>query len=485
MVGIKMGDGHNYQSAILSPFRYGTVLDLAATSNGVVDDQQATHATPGQPASGGHDPDTKLVVSLNPAKEQSDKGQPTHPHPQAKLSIHIDTDSRPLKRKSRNAAQDLDTSKCLRSTSVEPPPHSLASGSNGPAPASPGSESRPAEPVTENTPVAQPHKSLPNFHKNRRMDTEAPAAAVRLSEGVMTMPNGQQYTAPPPGGFPVPQCVESPWRNTSDRNRADWGAEPGPKGWVRVYRAKYNANARETVEKLRFVIPRLVDAPGVIISPPTAREELDERLPPPGTSRFPYIMTLQNFSCTDDEEANKFVAGTVQAKLKSIKEASEFLAKHSSETDAAAAAKAAADTIDSIHAKSLEIALPGGGKDVVWNIYCLPPPSIDFFNFLEWCSAARGLTYDTARFGTGVPRMARDQLFCVGCKSYDHPMGLCPYPRIVGWFGPSLNSLASDDKTLRAAEEQAEKKNPKGGKGGKPGHRSAKAMYRPKGGRRG
>ena len=95
------------------------------------------------------------------------------------------------------------------------------------------------------------------------------------------MTNGQQYTAPPPSGFPRPQCLESPLRNTTDHNRAVWAAQTGPKGWVRVYRGKYEANARDTVSKLKFVIARLVDAPALVISPPTAREDLEERLPAP------------------------------------------------------------------------------------------------------------------------------------------------------------------------------------------------------------
>ncbi|KAJ7763571.1 hypothetical protein DFH07DRAFT_734682 [Mycena maculata] len=309
------------------------------------------------------------------------------------------------------------------------------------------------------------------------------------------MTNGQQYTAPPPGGFPRPECVESPWRNTTDRNRADWGAQAGPKGWVRVYRAKYTANARDVVSKLLFVIPRLVEAPGVVISPPTSREDLDERLAAPwnflissiseeALTRltdqctwstptisfmvFPfdmplprYVMTLQNFSLADDIESNKYIARIIKAKLKSIKEASDFITKHSAADDT----KAAENTIESIDVKSLEITITGGQTDLIWNIYCTPPKSLDFFHFLEWCTAARGLVFETDRFGTGVARMGKEQLFCVGCKSYDHPTGLCPLPRIVGWFGPSVQSVSSEDKTLQQADERNERKAPKSGRG--------------------
>ncbi|KAJ7469430.1 hypothetical protein FB451DRAFT_1176670 [Mycena latifolia] len=313
---------------------------------------------------------------------------------------------------------------------------------------------------------------------------------VRSSDGVMTMTNGQQYTAIPPEGFWPVQCVESPWRNTSDRNRAVWSAVEGPKGWVRVFRAKYLPNARDIVAKLNFAIPRLVDAPKVVISPPTAREELDERLAAPWnflisdipqaslnrlTSQylwstptitfmvFPfdmplpnYILTLQNFSLPDSNESNVVVANTVKAKVKAIKEATDYLVKRITAADPAAAA---AEMIDSIEVKSLELALPGhnAGTDVVWNVYCKPHSSLTFDDFISWCGAFRSLTFETDRYGTGVPRIGKDQLFCVGCKSYDHPTGLCPLPRTIGWFGPSVRTMTSEDKTLQTSDERTQK----------------------------
>ncbi|KAJ7141888.1 hypothetical protein C8R43DRAFT_1200390 [Mycena crocata] len=243
----------------------------------------------------------------------------------AKLSDHIDTDSRPGKRKAPPPAEDGEnnTSKRVRSASVEPPPPNFPTTDLPPRPPTP----------------PPPPKPPLHFRKKTTMDTGTDnlgnsTAGMRAEGGVIQMTNGQQYTAPPANiGFVRPQCVESPWRNTTDRNRADWGAQDGPKGWIRLYRAKYVPNARDSILKLLFVIPRLVDAPKVVISPPTAREELDERLPAPWNfliSSIPeaslktltdqcvwstptitflvftfdmpiprYIMTLQNFTCVD------------------------------------------------------------------------------------------------------------------------------------------------------------------------------------------
>ncbi|KAJ7271661.1 hypothetical protein C8J57DRAFT_1601241 [Mycena rebaudengoi] len=202
--------------------------------------------------------------------------------------------------------------------------------------------------------------------------------------------------------------AESPWRNTTDRNRAAWGALPGPKGFIRIYRGKYSPNPWDTVSKLGFVIPCLVDCSKLVISPPTAREELDERLPAPwnflisGISKealdhltstcfwstptisffvFPfdlplpnYICTLQFFSLPDSVETNNIIADAVKAKLKSIKEATEYLTKHIEGNNP----KDAMSVIDSIEVKSLEIAIANGGTDVVWHVYCKPHSSLSF-----------------------------------------------------------------------------------------------------------
>jgi hypothetical protein len=282
--------------------------------------------------------------------------------------------------------------------------------------------------------------------------------------------------------------MESPWRNTSPLNKAAWAEVKGPKGWVRVYRAKYTPNPRDVISKLSFVIKRLVEAPEVLIAPPTSVEDLEEHLPAPWNFLlssiseeslqklidgglwstptisffvFPYdmplpnyIMTIQNLTANDDEEGTKFVARTVKEKLKSIKEASDFVVNHCSKDDE----KAAADFLDTIHASPLEIALPGGRTDIVFNIYCVPPPSLSLSDFLKWTNSARTIRYDTVSHGSGVARTGRDQLFCVGCKGYDHPTGLCPILRIIGIF-LTIHKLAGDDNaTLQKSDERAAKK---------------------------
>ncbi|KAJ7802285.1 hypothetical protein B0H14DRAFT_3488594 [Mycena olivaceomarginata] len=402
-----------------------------------------------------------------------------------KLSTHIETDSRENKCKATHENSDPDSedntshNKRLRSASVEPPPHSLH------AVDPPSDVARP--PVTTNKDKAIP--ATLHFSKTPTMTNQTGNNAgtntnsFHAIQGVTQLPNGQQYTTPPEGGFPEIHMLESPLRNTSDHTRLAWAAVTGPKFFVRVYRTHHEANARETVGKLHYVIPRIVVAPALRISPPIERESLQERLAAPwhflvsglleevtkkltdqvvwatptivflaipyDTPLPRYIMTLQNFSIFDEEEGLKYIRRLVTTKLKSIKEATDFLVKNAP----GIAADVAAASLDTIVVKALEIALPGGKKDVVWN-------------------AARQLVYES-NFGLGVARTGDLQFICGGCKSYDHPVGLCFLQRIPGWFGETPKSVTADDATLLKGDERADKN--AGASGSKSTHKKPKS----------
>ncbi|KAF9505404.1 hypothetical protein BS47DRAFT_1353999 [Hydnum rufescens UP504] len=93
-------------------------------------------------------------------------------------------------------------------------------------------------------------------------------------------------------------------------------------------------------------------------------------------------------------------------------------------------------TIDSIEACPLELLGVGGVPQRAWNIYATPPFS-DLTYHYRWREAFSNCTFPTAFNGTGtVRRLAR--FSCLGCKSVDHPSGLCPYSSIQGWKGTPL-----------------------------------------------
>jgi hypothetical protein len=163
-------------------------------------------------------------------------------------------------------------------------------------------------------------------------------------------------------------------------------------------------------------------------------------------------MSLQNFTIFDHEEGVRFIRATVMTKLKAIRDAGDALV-----VNAGIDATAAEACLDTITVKPLDIALPGGRTDTVWNVYFTPPPTLSLSHYLKWTQAARGIKYETDNFGTGVARTGEDQFTCGGCRSYDHPVGLCWAQRLIGWFGEQPKSLTSEDATLLDADGKAEK----------------------------
>ncbi|KAJ7806637.1 hypothetical protein B0H14DRAFT_2610297 [Mycena olivaceomarginata] len=314
-------------------------------------------------------------------------------------------------------------------------------------------------------------------------DTGSNTNRYQAIQGVTQLTNSQQHTTPPEGGFPAIHLLESPLRNTMDHNRNAWAAITGLKGWVCTFCPKYDPNPWDIVQKLKYVIPRLVNASNVIISPPTAQENLTERSPtlwhflisslskaslkkltdegfwstptitfiviPYDTPLPKHIMTLQNFTIFDHEEGIKFIRATVLTKLKAI-----------------------SSTVDAL--APLDIVLAGGKADTVWNIYFTVPPTLSLSHYLMWTQAAHSIKYETDNFGTGIARTGEVQFRCGGCGSYDHLVGLCWAPRLVGWFGEQPKSTTSDDATLFDADEKTErnvgpsgsKHSPKKGKSG-------------------
>ncbi|KAJ7639461.1 hypothetical protein FB45DRAFT_1024181 [Roridomyces roridus] len=135
--------------------------------------------------------------------------------------------------------------------------------------------------TTTSTTTSMITKELPTTLHFKKMDMANTANKYQALQGVTTKTNGQQYTTPPAAGSRFPEMMEKFGRNMTDKNILDYEATEGNKGWVRVYCTSYDLNPRETVQRLKHVIPRLVDTPTLMVSPPMAAEELRERLPPP------------------------------------------------------------------------------------------------------------------------------------------------------------------------------------------------------------
>jgi hypothetical protein len=291
----------------------------------------------------------------------------------------------------------------------------------------------------------------------------------------------------------MPQLGQSVWRNVTHALRERWPQKDGTKAWVRTFRAKYKENAQVTVAKLRGVITKIIgdsDAESLLVSTPIAAEGLEERFPPPYhflISGIPpeviakllalrvcscsevscffvpfdqpppnYAFTVENFTFPDSEASNLAIAEIVRQELRASPDLLQLIHAHLPSPDAEAAIR----TIDSIRVSSLNIATSKTVSYTVWNVYIDSPPNLPLNEYFSWLRRVRGLQFESEDYGTGLIRSDDKQFMCVGCKSFDHATGLCPFPKLPGWFGPSTtipDDLSSATIGSRASPNYSKK----------------------------
>ncbi|KAG1789815.1 uncharacterized protein HD556DRAFT_1311014 [Suillus plorans] len=353
-----------------------------------------------------------------------------------------------------------------------------------------------AAPPTTTQPVAQPAPPANPWHF---LQTGAPNGTNTVN-GVITLHNGLKITAPPTGGFPSPQLGQSVWRNVAPALRERWPQKAGPKPWVRTFRAKYEDNMQMTNIKMRNLIALTIGetaAAPLLLSTPSAEGDLYERLPPPyhflissisqpavtrltglGICSSPeitcffipynqplpnYICTLERFTLPDCAESNAEIASLVKQTIHMHPNISLFIHDHIPTPNAEAAIK----VMNSIRIASLTIAVSRTISHTVWNVYADSLPNMSLKDYFEWTNLIRNLQFASEDYGTGLVQSEEKQFLCTGCKSYDHPTGLCPFPKVLGWFGPvsATEDTANASLDNRTNNNQSRGNSSRGGRG--------------------
>ncbi|KAI5996423.1 hypothetical protein EDD15DRAFT_2164134 [Pisolithus albus] len=337
----------------------------------------------------------------------------------------------------------------------------------------------PPVPLNSNAP-SSPTTVVPPLPPNSS-SYAATAATSPSSVSGHVFPPDLEVTPTPPGGFPIPQIGCSVWKNINRTVRALWTVKPGPKVWARVWKARYEDDHQPTLTKIQTLVEKIAGsgvATTLRVSVPVAAKRLREKLPPPWhylISNIPqsladflgrqvavstpdvtcfflpfdpplptYLCTLENFALPCTTEADNAVEEVVKMTLLCDREGISFIEERLENPSTGAAERA----IKSIYASSFTIALSPTKRKTLWNVYCRSPPDLSLPDFFTWVCKVRCTEFITEDYGRGTARIGDKQLICFGCKSLDHPTGLCPFTSLSGWFGPASQSVTTDERSV-------------------------------------
>ncbi|KAI6146872.1 hypothetical protein BKA82DRAFT_155546 [Pisolithus tinctorius] len=285
-----------------------------------------------------------------------------------------------------------------------------------------------------------------------------------------------EITPHPPNGFPVPQICDPVTDSLDEMLLTAWMNKPGPKAWVRPWRAKFKHNVEATWSKIRTLIQHVVGkdtSTNLIISTPQQDNTFTTECNPPpwhflilGLSQeattflvnlqvistpeimvfmLPFIQptptflcTLENFTLPDSPESNTIVTNIVKHAIQSDDLIPDFIRGLDPNPDMLPT------LINLIHITSIHIASNVTRKHTLWNVYCSYTPTfLTLEKHFLWCCLICNLHFCSKDHGMGIVHLGKKQFRCMGCKSLDHPTGLCPFPVILGWLGPKPQLVAS------------------------------------------
>jgi hypothetical protein len=173
-----------------------------------------------------------------------------------------------------------------------------------------------------------------------------------------------------------------------------------------------------------------------------------------------YIGTLEGYLLDISPEESTTVADAVWATLIASPKISAFAHARLSAPDAGAVAAA----YRSICVHGFKVKKSDTKLCNMWNVYCDCPPQMSFDTCLQWVKLIKNLMFPTEDHGVGTMCNVTDrgmdrQFLCLGCKSADPPMGLCPFPSLPGWIGPAH---ASEDQSHHANDDTPAPPPPRG-----------------------
>jgi hypothetical protein len=155
---------------------------------------------------------------------------------------------------------------------------------------------------------------------------------------------------------------------------------------------------------------------------------------PYNSPAYPFICNIENLSFMEHE--NDLVLKLIKETIWSSDRARTSVTRYNPNLNAFD------QILDSMYIKPLSIGIPlltGGGSKLTWNLYATPPSQNPTRNN-KWRHAISSLTFIMTFKGASSANKTMGH--CSGCRSMDHPRGLCPFPLLDDWFDPPPTNTA-------------------------------------------
>jgi hypothetical protein len=319
--------------------------------------------------------------------------------------------------------------------------------------------------------------------RNLRL-TKTPSPMPNTHPSTLRPPQSGQAEPPHVQGWNAERLIEPTrvqgWNaelvvaNVNLEQLQKWNDLPDPKLFVYLWEGKYQSNSALTAARLRATIGNLLNIPEPAVVPPDAARpsnryyaapwcflvtrissEAAERLilqqlwSTPSITFFaiPFAPPVSRHLCSienlifQEAEVDE-VTALIKTTIQNNERARAFI--HTSDP----LPNTLKRIIDSVEVKALQMHEKGGEPKLIWNIY-IDSPTNSLTAHREWLQIAQSLRFVTALNGVGTPFQIQG---CVGCKSTDHPTGLCPFPKLPGWFAPP-NSNTTEVPTSLTSQQ--------------------------------
>ncbi|KAF8186168.1 hypothetical protein K438DRAFT_1973538 [Mycena galopus ATCC 62051] len=166
-----------------------------------------------------------------------------------------------------------------------------------------------------------------------------------------------------------------------------------------------------------------------------------------------FVGTFGGFTLPNSQEGANAARSLLQSAIRANHDITEFVRTHRDAFGAQVSADQAWDIFcDSVKVVGMEL-LVSNTNTVAWHLYVTSPT--DDHN--AWTQLRRlfgRLSVMTALHGTA--RLQRSYR-CRICPSINHPTGLCPFPRLPGWLGPTPDTItALEEVSCQAAAKAQE-----------------------------